>query len=103
MNIIISPEAAMTIASISAIATGLTKKAMDWTPDSFDTKRWAQLTSLACCIVASFIWLAIKPGGTWLWIAVRPLLAWAGSNTLHSGIKTGIAHVARKKVDDSGE
>ncbi len=103
MDIIISPEAAMTIAGISAIATGLTKKAMNWTPDSFDTKRWAQLTSLVCCIVASFIWLAIKPGGTWLWIAVRPLLAWAGSNTLHGTIKTGKAHVAARKKVNNGQ
>lgn len=103
MDITISPEAAGVIAGVAIIAAGLTKKVMDWTGDWFDTTRFAQPISLLCCILASLIWEAIHPGGGWLWIGVRGLLAWSGSSTLHGSVKTAKAHVARKKVDDSGE
>ncbi len=100
MNITISPEAAGVIAGVAFIATGLTKKVMDWTPDWFQTKKYAQGISLLCCVIASLIWEALYPGGGWLWISARGLLAWSGSNTLHGGIKTGKAHVAKRKVNN---
>lgn len=91
MNITITPEAAGVIAGVSVIATGLTRKVMDWTGDWFDNKRFAPLVSLLCCVIASLAWEALYPGGTWQWIGARGFLAWAGSTTLHSAGKAAVA------------
>lgn len=102
MNITITPEAATAIAGIATIATGVTKKLMVWTPDAFDGPRWAQLVSLVSCIIASVLWLALLPGGTWQWVVARGFLAWAGSELLHNTINTTKAHkdhVAGRKED----
>lgn len=103
MNFTITPEMAGAITGIAVIATGLTKKVMDWTADWFDKKRFAQPISLLCCVVASLIWEALYPGAGWLVIAVRGFLAWAGSEVAYSTVKTGQAHkvhVAGKEGDD---